>query len=78
MAHKLCYITKNDKHSYKAYGITTQGLLYPNEYRFGHVLHGLTFKPIYMLFGEMFLGEVHHYQFEGLPSSNDTEECFES
>ena len=67
----------NNQYS-KAYGITTQGLLYPNEYRFGQVLHGLTFKPIYMLFGEMFLGEVHHYQFEGLPSPTDTEECSKS
>ena len=55
------------KHLYikKAYGITTQGLLYPNEYRLGNIIYGVLFKPLMMLFGEMFLGEVHNYAFEG-------------
>ena len=51
-----------------AYAIPTQSLLYPNEFRFGEILYNVLFKPIMMLFGEMFLGEVHHYKFDGLPS----------
>ena len=54
-----------------AYAIPTQGLLYPNEYRFREIFYNICFKPIMMLFGEMFLGEVHNYKFDGLPSSDD-------
>ena len=54
-----------------AYAIPTQGLLYPNEYRFREIFYNICFKPIMMLFGEMFLGEVHNYKFDGLPSPDD-------
>ena len=41
-------------------------MLYPNEYRLGIIIYGVLFKPLMMLFGEMFLGEIHHYAFEGI------------
>lgn len=50
-----------------AYGTSAQALLYPNDHRFSFVLEGIMFRPIMNIFGEMFLGEVHGYAFEGLP-----------
>ena len=53
-----------------AYGTTAQAILYPNDHRWDYVLRGIFFRPILNIFGEMFLGEVHGYEFDGLPSSD--------
>ena len=53
-----------------AYGTTAQAILYPNDPRGWTVINGIFFRPIMSIFGEMFLGEVHGYGFDGLPSSD--------
>ena len=59
-----------------AYGTTSQALLYPNEYRFRSVLDGIFLRPILNIFGELFLGEVHGYEYDGRPSSDPDSEIY--
>lgn len=63
-----------------SYGTAAQALLYPNDPRTAVVTGNIFFRPIMILFGELFLPEIHGYEFEGLPSPapDDTkcdEEC---
>jgi len=41
-----------------AYGVTSQGMLYPNEKNVWRAIGGIIYKPYWQLFGELFLEET--------------------
>ena len=40
-----------------AYGIASQGILYPNEWRMTKILHNIVYMPYFQIYGELFLAE---------------------
>ena len=53
-----------------SYGTSVQALMYPNDPRPEMIAENIIIRPLMLLFGEMFLGEIHGYQFEGVPYPN--------
>nr|CAB3267284.1 transient receptor potential cation channel subfamily M member 2-like [Phallusia mammillata] len=43
-----------------AYGVTSQGLLYPNETRAWTAITGIFYKPYWQIYGELFLDEINY------------------
>lgn len=56
-----------------AYGIATQGILYPNEWRIDEILYGIIYTPYFQIYGELFIAERTTYPFEdGLSAADGT------
>ena len=54
-----------------AYGVATQAIFYPNEWRFWPILNGMFFKPYFNIYGEIFIGETIDYPLEDELSAAD-------
>ena len=47
-----------------AYGVSTQAILYPNEWRPMEILSNILFSPFYHMFGELYIAERNDWPFE--------------
>jgi len=54
-----------------AYGVATQGILYPNEWRVGTLFYNILYTPYLQIYGELFMGERTEYAFEDHLSPDD-------
>ena len=60
-----------------AYGIATQALLYPNEWRINEVLYGFAYVPYFTIYGELFNSERNSYGHAG-DTLTPGEDCFDT
>ena len=54
-----------------AYGIATQAMLYPNEWRGYEIFKGILYVPYFSIYGELFIGERNDWAFEDELSPGD-------
>ena len=47
-----------------AYGVSTQAILYPNEWRPMEILSNILFSPFFHMFGELYIAERNSWPFE--------------
>ena len=60
-----------------AYGISTQALLYPNEWRIGEVFYEVLYVPYYSIYGELFNSERSSYGHAG-DALSPGDDCYDT